>query len=280
MRRRRVARWAIPVLLAGAAYGGGVMVNRTSEGQAIVGAVEARALAATAALGFAVSDVEVEGRKMTDPAAIMAALGVERGTPILAVSPSRAQQLLEGQPWVRSATVERRLPGTLVVRLVERQPLAVWQHDGKQQLIDREGEVIAVKDLSRYPMLPTVVGADAAVHAAALFEMLMREPALAARVTAAVRVDDRRWNLRIDHAIDVLLPEEDPAAAWARLAALEGTKNLLQRDIETVDMRLPDRLVLRVANPNPNPPAPLGQLGHGSAAAPVKKPRAAAGRST
>ena len=41
---------------------------------------------------------------------------------------------------MRSAAIERRLPGTLFVRLVERHPLAVWQHDGKQELIDRDGD--------------------------------------------------------------------------------------------------------------------------------------------
>ena len=140
----------------------------------------------------------------------MAALAAQRGTPILAVDPRRAKQNLESLPWVRSAAIERRLPGTLFVRLVERQPLAVWQHAGKQELIDREGAVIPVKDLARFARLPTVVGDDAASHAAALIDMLAREPDLAARVTAAVRVDDRRWNLRIDNAIDVLLPEDGP----------------------------------------------------------------------
>jgi cell division protein FtsQ len=157
---------------------------------------------------------------------------------------------------VRSAAIERRLPGTLLVRLVERHPLAVWQHAGKQELVDREGAVIPVKDLTRFARLPTVVGDDAASHAAALIAMLEREPDLAARVTAAVRVDDRRWNLRIDNAIDVLLPEANLGEAWARLAALERSSRLLQRDIQTVDMRLPDRLVLRAAGPPTREAAP------------------------
>src|SRR4029077_4277378 len=121
------------------------------------------------------------------------------------------------------------LPGTLLVRLVERRPLAVWQHDGRLELIDRQGGVIRVRALGACAKLPTVVGEQPVGHAAALIDMLAREPELAARVSDAVRVDDRRWNVRIDHAIEVLLPEEDPAGAWARLAALERQNNLLQR---------------------------------------------------
>jgi cell division protein FtsQ len=245
---RRIARWAVPAALAAALYGGFVL-DRTPAGHSVLATVETRVITASGTLGLVVTDIEVEGRKTTNAATILAALAADRGTPILAVDPERAQRQLQSLPWVRSATIERRLPGTLFVRLVEREPLAVWQHDGRQELIDRQGEVIPVKDLSRFATLPTVVGANAAGNAAALLDMLAREPALAARVTAAIRVDDRRWNLRIDHRVDVLLPEEDPAAAWTRLAQLERTQQLLQREVETIDMRLPDRLVLRVATP-------------------------------
>ena len=252
---RRAAAWAVLVVLAAGLYGA-IMLSRLPIGQAILAGAADRALAASAALGLVVGDIQVEGRETTDAATIMAALSARRGTPILAVSPSRAKEQLESLPWVRSAAIERRLPGTIFVRLVERHPLAVWQHAGRQELIDREGAVIPVKDLSRFARLPSVVGDDAASHAAALLDMLAHEPDLAARVTAAVRVDERRWNLRIDNAIDVLLPEESPDAAWARLAALERANGVLKHDIQTVDMRLPDRLVLRAAAPPPKEVAP------------------------
>jgi len=252
---RRALPWAMAVMLAAGCYGG-VVLSRVPIGQAILAGAADRALAASAALGLVVGNIDVEGRETTDKATIMAALSAERGTPILAVSPSRAKEKLESLPWVRSATIERRLPGTLVVRLVERHPLAVWQHAGKHELVDREGAVIPAKDLTRFARLPTVVGDDAASHATALIDMLAREPELAARVTAAVRVDNRRWNLRIDNAIDVLLPEANLDAAWARLAAQERANNLLQRDVQSVDMRLPDRLVLRPAGAAPGETAP------------------------
>lgn len=259
----RAAAW-VPLLALVVGGGAWLAASRTPEGEAMLTAAEARIVAASGAIGLVVNDIEVEGRTTTDKATIVAALGAERGTPILAVSPSRAQRQLESLPWVRSAAIERRLPGTLFVRLVERHPLAVWQHDGRQELIDDQGEVIPVGDLSRFARLPTIVGANAPAHAAALIAMLASEPALAARVTAAVRVDDRRWNLRLDNAIEVLLPEEEAAAAWTRLAELERTKQLLQRDIRSIDLRLPDRLVLRVAAPAA-PPA--------KEAAPAKKPQ-------
>jgi cell division protein FtsQ len=250
---RRAALWGAPLALV-AGIGAGALLSGWSPAGTSLQDLASAALSTTGELGLVVDNIEVEGRTTTDTATILAALGAHAGTPILAVSPTRAKEQLEALPWVRSASIERRLPGTLHVRLVERKPLAVWQHDGKQELIDRDGTVIPVTDLSRFAKLPTVVGGDEARHgAASLIELLASEPDLAARVTAIVLVGDRRWNVRVDNAIDVLLPEDDAAGAWSKLARLERTNQVLQRDVQTVDMRLSDRLVMRVSDPAKDP---------------------------
>ena len=246
---RRVVRlglWiAFPVLISGGVYGG-VRLNRSPLGQSLLQGAADGIIQGTGLLGLTVADITVEGRETTDRETILAALGAEPGTPILAVSPTLVKEQLEALPWVRTAVIERRLPGTLYVRLVERKPLALWQHGGKLELVDHEGNVIPVARLDRFAKLPLVVGEGAASSAAELLEMLASDPDLASRVTAAIRVGNRRWNLRIDNTIDVLLPADDAASAWSQLARLERSSAILKREVLTVDLRLPDRLVLRV----------------------------------
>jgi cell division protein FtsQ len=259
-RLRRHGWWiGAPAVLAGAVCGA-VQLNGSSVGQSVFHSASNHLLGASAAIGLRVADIRVEGRETTDRETILEALGARPGTPILAVDPARAKQRLESLPWVRSALIERRLPDTLYVRLVERKPLALWQHAGKIELIDRVGAVIPVSRLDQFAKLPLVVGADAASHASELLTMLESEPYLAARVTAAVQVGGRRWNLRVDRSIDVLLPADDPAAAWADLARLERSSTILKRDVRAIDMRLPDRLVVRVA-PEPPKEAPIAKKG-------------------
>jgi cell division protein FtsQ len=137
------------------------------------------------------------------------------------------------------------------VRILERRAMAWWQKDGKLVLIDRTGEPIAVPPPPRYSNLIVLVGDDAPDHAAQLLDMLAREPDLAKRVRAAVRVGARRWNLRIDNAIDVRLPEEGADAAWSKLGELERKNRILSRDIEAVDLRLPDRLIVQTKSGRP-----------------------------
>ena len=200
--------------------------------------------------GFVVRDIFVVGRDSTPKATLLQALAVSSGTPILAIDLEAARARIQALPWVRQASVRRVLPATIVVEIVERRPLALWQHDRKFALIDEEGQIILRgDDVARFSELMVVVGEDAAPHATALVRMLATEPELMRRVKAAVRVGGRRWNVHLVHGIDVKLPEQDPEAAWRRLAEYQRRYGVLDKQVRTVDLRFSDRLTLLPAPP-------------------------------
>jgi cell division protein FtsQ len=210
-------------------------------------AIEARILAIGDRHGLALENVDVIGRQRQSIASVLHALDVQRGMPIFDVDLAAAKTRLEALPWIRTADVERQLPDTLFIRLTERQPFAFWQHGGTLSLIDRDGTVIPAGDLAQYGPLIVLVGDDAPTNAASLIAMLATEPTLARRVTAAVRFGDRRWTLHFDTGVGVALPETDASAAWQRLAGLEAQDRILERDVTAVDLRLPDRVTVRLA---------------------------------
>jgi len=216
--------------------------------------------------GLVVRSVTVEGRTETSKTRLLAALGTGRGEPILAFDPHAARVRVEALPWVRSARVERRLPDAVHVVLEEREALALWQRSSQDfAVIDTLGEPISV-DTRPFSHLPVIVGDDAPAAVPALMAMLATEPDLLGRVRAATRVAGRRWTVHLDDitdGIDVRLPERQPLAAWRRLAELERDGRLLDRNISMVDLRLPDRLVVRprgpgvpgISNPSTYPPS-------------------------
>ncbi|MBM3585370.1 MAG: FtsQ-type POTRA domain-containing protein [Alphaproteobacteria bacterium] len=208
----------------------------------------ATAIAATVDAGFAVRGVYVRGRTETVPQDVIAALGVTVGDPMLFIDLDDRRARLEALPWVEHAAIERLLPDILVVRLVERRPLALWQNDGVVAVIDRGGTVIAGVDPRRFAHLPLVVGPDAPAHAAELIAVLGVEPLLAARVTAAQWIAGRRWDLRFDNGVAAALPAQGLDAAWRRLAALERDHRLLARELVRIDLRFADRVVLRLTD--------------------------------
>lgn len=55
----------------------------------------------------------------------------------------------------------------------------------------------------------------------------------------------RRWTLKLD-GVDIRLPETGATEALARLVKLERDNRILEKDIIAVDLRMPDRVVVRL----------------------------------
>ena len=247
------------VLLLGSGGGGGWWAWREgwlvearnqldAAGRAIVGAVTP----------FKLVDVTVEGRDYVERSAILAALNVKSGDSLLGIDLQASRQRLESIDWVASATVERRLPDTLYVILVERRAVAIWQNGEEYTLIDRDGRTVRA---SRMPpgadKLLLLGGPGAPEHVGELLLLLAYEPTVARQLRAAVWVGQRRWNLILNNGIEIWLPEEDAVAALQQLAKLDDKHRLLSREFGVVDLRLPDKLYLKKRGPGDAPPGPV-----------------------
>jgi cell division protein FtsQ len=195
--------------------------------------------------GLLVSEVRIEGAKNTPPALLRQALGVRTGDPVLGFAPGAARERLESIAWIEEAEVQRHLSGLVLVKVRERAPFAIWQNGGRFAIVDREGRTVATDRLDAFGPLPLIVGPGAEKYAAALHDLLREAPDVMARTQALVRIGERRWNLRLHSGTDVMLPEGHEEAAIQRLAELQRQNQLLDRPMQTVDLRLPDRLVLR-----------------------------------
>ena len=211
-----------------------------------------------------VQQIVINGRANTPEPLLRAALGVSTGDPILGFSVTGARDRIESLSWVEHVAVERRLPGTIFVDLTERRPFAIWQNQGKFLLIDRDGQIVTNEDVAAFGALPLVVGAAAPEHAAALLNLLEAVPDIRDRVAAAVRVGERRWNLQLKNGITVMLPEGHEQAALKRLHDLQVSQTLLDRPLVFIDLRLPDRLAVRVKPsaeivPEPHPADPVNR---------------------
>lgn len=240
--------WMAPLALAivmGGLGGTGWWLVSSGKAAKMGESVRWAAISLTADMGFRVKDVMVSGRNQTDRQTMIEALNVARGAPILAIDIFDAKKRLEDIPWVRAATVERMLPDTVLVSIVEREPLALWQKDGELHLIDAEGAVILSDGLESYSDLLIVVGDGAETRAADLIALIGTEPDLMQQVRAATWVGERRWNLHLKGGIDVRLPEADPAAAWLRLAEYHRVHKVLDKNVTVLDLRIPDRLIVK-----------------------------------
>jgi cell division protein FtsQ len=97
-----------------------------------------------------------------------------------------------------------------------------------------------------FPQLPLVVGEGAGKHAAALYQTLAPYKDLRRRMLAALRVGDRRWTLKLRTGTEIMLPDGNIEMALDALEKLERERGVFQQDIAAIDMRLLDRVTLRL----------------------------------
>jgi cell division protein FtsQ len=195
--------------------------------------------------GFSVKEVLVEGRHAADAQSILDAIQVKQGQAIFMASPQEIQQRLENHPWVRHACVRRQLPGTLYISLTERRPVAVWQHQQKFYLVDDQGVVIAPLPGSMPSDLPVIIGKDAPLYAPQMLKILDSFLSIKQRTSSLVYVSSRRWNLLLNQTIEVRLPEKECEKALVRLSHLLEQKNLGPNEVYMIDLRMPDRIIIR-----------------------------------
>jgi cell division protein FtsQ len=200
------------------------------------------------AVGFRITSIALAGQRQLTREQILTAAGVGDRTSLLFLDAAAARTRLKANPWIAEATVLKLYPGRLHIAVTERSAFALWQKDGKVAVIAEDGTVVEPRVTKRFAELPLVVGAGAETRGRQFLALLEKYPPLRNRLRAAVLVAERRWNVMLNNGIDVRLPENDPARALDTLLRLDRDNKILTRDIAAVDLRLPDRVSVRLSD--------------------------------
>lgn len=200
--------------------------------------------------GFNVRHVDVTGVNRMARLPVYAAALDQPSNAMPLVDLAIIRERLLNQPWVADASVARKLPDTIAINVVERVPMALWQNKGVVRLVDGEGVVLQPVNADDWPDLPLIVGPAANKQASEMLALLDSVPALKAEMSDAVWVGERRWDIRFRSGETLALPEGDKPAirALKLFAQLDGAQGLLKRGFVRFDMRLPDKMVIRVTD--------------------------------
>ncbi len=227
----------------------------------------------TAKAGLTVEDIEIVGTRRVDQMKVYDIILDRAQGPIMLVDIEAIRADLSDYGWIKDVRISRQLPTKLYVEIVERKPVAVWQHEGQFKLLDDEGKVLEQISEAQIGNLPVVNGARANQHLAALTQLLDQAQSLKPQVAGATWVGNRRWDLRFRSGETLALPEGEKLAAEAlvNFTRMDGIHRLLERNIIHFDLRDPDRMYMRAA-PKAVPAAPeadgqtkQGAQGEGSA---------------
>jgi cell division protein FtsQ len=202
-----------------------------------------------AAAGFAITEIEVSGQRLTQDEDIATLLAFAAGGSTVTFDPALARSRLHWLQAVDEVTVRKIYPSRIVVEIVEKEPVLRWRSGEATWLVDGDGTPIA-RDMGGYTELPLVVGHGANDDALIMVNSLARHELLKKDLAALSRIGDRRWDLIYYSGLRVQLPETGVAQALQRLETYQRDYALLERDLALIDMRVQGVLALR---PNQRP---------------------------
>jgi cell division protein FtsQ len=197
--------------------------------------------------GFEVRMVRLDGHEHTSGSAIVAALRLGPRVSLLTLDVDDVRERIEALPWVAEATVRKGFPRALDIAIVEATPAARWRSEGVEVLVAADGSVLADRVPFRYRDLPLVAGRGANEAVGDVMGLYASHPEVTGAVAAAIRVNERRWDLLLSGGATVRLPEEAAGDALDRFARLQGESRLLDAGAVVVDVRLPGRTTVELS---------------------------------
>jgi cell division protein FtsQ len=198
------------------------------------------------AVGLGLEQVTISGISQMGENEVLAAAGINAKQSLAFLDVNDLRERLERVPMVKSAAVRKLYPNGLVITLTEREAHAIWQNNGELFVIAADGTVIDLMQDERYLDLPFVVGEGANARSKDYLALLDAAGPLKSRIRAGTLVAGRRWTLKMDNGMDVRLPELKAADALARLVKLENEQKILEKDVLAIDLRMADRVVVRL----------------------------------
>ncbi len=145
-------------------------------------------------------------------------------------------------PWIHQVVVTRNMPSELNISVVEYEPFAIWQDDGKKYIIDKEGNTVPFEDAEEFKNMVILSGRGANTRAKSLFNIFAIDPALSENVYSANWVGARRWDIRFNNGLLIKLPESNISEAWSHLIKIHNMPSIV--GLKVIDLRIPDKVYL------------------------------------
>jgi len=199
---------------------------------------------------FAIRHVEVAGVQHTSRGDLDALTARYAGTNLFHLDIARLRHEISSLPWVSRVEIEKKLPDTLRIVIVERTPVALVNLEGSVAYVDDRGAAFApLTPAAGDPDLPLIsgaTGADLARCVAVLHALRSADADLYARVSevrpmlpSGFAIFDRQLRARI-YANDSDLPSK-----WRDFYSIAAAEHFAPGEVAYADLRFDGRVVVK-----------------------------------
>ena len=193
-------------------------------------------------------EMQISGVSLHMRDEVVAAISTQMPISSLEINVDEIRRRVDDVEAVKKSQVRVVAGGVLKIDVQERAAALVWRTYDGLKLIDEEGNLIGViAARSERSDLPLVAGKGADVEVEEAVALLQTGSSISHRIRGLVRIGERRWDVVLDGEQRIMLPEDAPADALARVMALDAVEDIFGREVQVIDMRDGRRPILRVS---------------------------------
>ena len=197
--------------------------------------------------GFKIKNVLISGTHNLSQDYLRNIINTQNHINILNVNLHTIYNKIIQNSWVEETYVERILPDTIKIKVLEKKPIAIWQNQNGNKLITVNGDVIYHANINKFKnSFPIIKGEKSKENISSILKILETNKNFAKNIWSLTFINQRRWDLHFNQGLIVRLPSQDVIKAWQKIIKLQTNYNILNLRLTEIDLRNPEQILGKI----------------------------------
>ena len=197
--------------------------------------------------GFKIENVLITGTRNLSNNYIKDIIEIYKDGSIFNIDLSSIYNKIKQNSWVKEVSIERVLPNIIKIKILENQPIAIWQNKKDNKLIAANGDIIFDGNVNDFKNdFPIIKGNKSKENISSILEILETNQNFYENIWSLTFINERRWDLHFNQGLVVRLPSKDIKKAWEKIIKLQKNYNVLNLRLTEIDLRNPKQILGKI----------------------------------
>jgi len=197
--------------------------------------------------GFYLQNIYITGNNNLQKEDILSIINDKEYKTIFNINLFKIRNNLLLNEWIETVKIERTLPSSIKIQIIEKKPVAIWQTKSGNKLITKDGSIISNANVTAFKNnLPIIIGKGANKDAFLILQILKKNPDLYNNVWSISYINKRRWNVHLNQGLIVLLPRVKIYDAWTKIGFLQRKYKILDIGLTEIDIRNKNQIFAKI----------------------------------
>ena len=197
--------------------------------------------------GFYLQNIYISGNNNLQREDILSIINDKEYKTIFDINLFKIRNNLLLNEWIETVKIERTLPSSIKIQIIEKKPVAIWQTKLGNKLITKDGSIISNANITAFKnSLPIIIGKGANKDAFLILQILKKNPDLYNNVWSISYINKRRWNVHLNQGVIVLLPRTKIYDAWSKIGFLQKKYKILDIGLTEIDIRNKNQIFAKI----------------------------------